>query len=303
MLQRLIIGDDFAFSDVGSDAGFKQTVFRSFLDTLVQSVHDLTSDIKEFVRLGRSLWPKYVEPLRDDSINTTIESARKALEAKGGSSNPHDSVQRQILTILDRRIFPEVRRVLQRGVFTLEFDSPFVLTEEPEPASREQHEMPPLSKYLLLAAFICQHNRPDRDKHLFSIQKNGKRRRSTNGENNNGGDLAFGSSSQQPKTLRPRSFPLERMLSVYVSTIGLNQSLASTDGNIDRDERLRSLGTSTFNESLAHLRDIGLLHEPPSRTVADALRMNDAMYWCSLTLDEAQGIAKSVNFPLDRYIF
>jgi hypothetical protein len=298
-----MIGQDIDFSSVGADAGFKHAVFRSFLDTLVQSVLDLTSDIKEFIRLGRSLWPKYVEPLGDDFVDATIASARKALESKGGSSNPNDSVQRQILTILDRRIFPEIRRVLQRGVFTLEFDSPFVLTKETEPLDTEQHEMPYLCKYLLLAAFICQHNRPDRDKHLFSIQKNGKRRRSSNGENNNGGDLNFGSTSQQPKTLRPRSFPLERMLSVYVSTIGLNQSLASNDGNIDRDERLRSLGTTTFNESLAHLRDIGLLNEPPSRTAADALRMSDARYWCSLTLDEAQGIAKSVNFPLDRYIF
>jgi hypothetical protein len=299
-----MIGQDMDFSGVGADAEFKQAVFRSFLDTLVQSVHDLTSDIKEFIRLGRSLWPKYVEPLGDDFVDATIESARKALESKGGSSsNPHDSVQRQILTILDRRIFPEIRRVLQRGVFTLEFDSPFVLTKETGPPNTEQHEMPHLCKYLLLAAFICQHNRPDRDKHLFSIQKNGKRRRSSNGENNNGGDLAFGSASQQPKKLYPKSFPLERMLSVYVSTIGLNQSLASNDGNINRDERLRSLGTATFNESLAHLRDIGLLNEPPSRSAADALRMSDARYWCSLTLDEAQGIAKSVNFPLDRYIF
>jgi hypothetical protein len=298
-----MIGEDIDFLGVGADARFKQAVFRSFLDTLVQSVLDLTSDIKEFIRLGRSLWPKYVEPLGEDSVDATIQSARKALESKVGSSNPNDSVQRQILTILDRRIFPEIRRVLQRGVFTLEFDSPFVLKKETGPPNTEQHEMPYLCKYLLLAAFICQHNRPDRDKHLFSIQKNGKRRRSSNGENNNGGDLAFGSTSQQPKTLRPRSFPLERMLSVYVSTIGLNQSLGSNDGNIDHDERLRSLGTSTFNESLAHLRDIGLLNEPPSRTAADALRMNDARYWCSLTLDEAHGIAKSVNFPLDRYIF
>lgn len=298
-----MIGQDIDFSSVGADAGFEQAVFRSFLDTLVQSVLDLTSDIKEFIRLGRSLWPKYVEPLGEDLVDATVQSARKALESKGGSSNPNDSVQRQILTILDRRIFPEIRRVLQRGVFTLEFDSPFVLTKATGPPNTEQHEMPYLCKYLLLAAFMCQHNRPDRDKHLFSIQKNGKRRRSSNGENNNGGDLAFGSTSQQPKTLRPRSFPLERMLSVYVSTIGLNQSLGSNDGNTDRDERLGSLGTATFNESLAHLRDIGLLNEPPSRTAADALRMSDARYWCSLTLDEAQGIAKSVNFPLDRYIF
>jgi hypothetical protein len=298
-----MIGQDFDFSGVGADAGFKQAVFRSFLDTLVQSVLDLTSDIKEFIRLGRSLWPKYVEPLGEDSVDATIQSARKALESKVGSSNPNDSVQRQILTILDRRIFPEIRRVLQRGVFKLELDSPFVLRKETGPPNTEHHEMPRLCKHLLLAAFLCQHNRPDRDKHLFSIQKNGKRRRSSNGENNDGGDLAFGSTSQQPKTLRPRSFPLERMLSLYVSTIGLNPSLASNDGNIDIDERLRSLGTATFNESLAHLRDIGLLNEPPSRTAADALRMSDARYWCSLTLDEAQGIARSVDFPLDKYIF
>jgi hypothetical protein len=131
-----MIGQDIEFLGVGADAVFKQAVFRSFLDTLVQSVLDLTSDIKEFIRLGRSLWPKYVEPLGEDSVDATIQSARKALESKVGSSNPNDSIQRQILTILDRRIFPEIRRVLQRGVFTLEFDSPFVLTKATGPPYR-----------------------------------------------------------------------------------------------------------------------------------------------------------------------
>jgi hypothetical protein len=82
--------------------------------------------------------------------------------------------------------------------------------------------------------------------------------------------------------------------------IGLNQSLIADSGG--DDERLRSLGTCTFNDSLAHLRDIGFLQEPPSRSTADAMRTNDARYCCSLTLDEAQGIAKSLHFPIDRYI-
>lgn len=162
--------------------------------------------------MGRLIWPKYTEPLCRDNIDSTVESARKALLSKGDSNASRDLVQREILTVLDRKIFPEVRRVLQQGMFTLDFDSPSCKARETDPARREQHEMPQLTKYLLLAAFICQHNRPDRDKHLFSIQKNGRRRRSSNGENNNVEEVAFGSSSQnqQPKKLRPRSFPLER---------------------------------------------------------------------------------------------
>jgi len=68
----LITGDEAA----GNSFGDK--VFLSFVGTLIQSLHDLTTDIKEFVRLGRALWPQYSSPIRPSNIDKTLETITKS---------------------------------------------------------------------------------------------------------------------------------------------------------------------------------------------------------------------------------
>ena len=237
--------------------GFKPSLRKSFLGTLVQSLHDRTLDLKEYIRKGRELWTTYIEPLQSDRIGKTLETAKKTAGIEDRST-----IQSELLALLDRRFLPQLRRDLEKET----------------QLSDDIHEFPNLQKYLLLSAFLCQVNRPDRDRKLFSIQKNGKRRRNAPAAGNADEEGAFGAAAK-----RTRTYPAERMLSVFVSVVGLNS------GGSD-DERMRSLGSTSFFESLAELRQIGLIHG------------NSRRCWCSLTAAEAQSIAKSLNFPLDKYM-
>lgn len=247
-----------------------------------------------------------------------------------GIANVHFSkFQRAMIELLDRRIQPLLRNSLDRGLFVFAVDSPNILFPNRRLAGEEEDDhrqpfdlannKPELLKYLLLAAYMCQVNRADKDRQLFSIQKNAKcSRKRSNADIVE--DAAFGVSSyqqlshyqQQPsiKTLRPRVFPLERLLSVFVSMVSLNAR--STDDNsfgnssqqglrssTDFEDSLNNLGTIQFNELLVTLRDVGLLHEIQSDGV---VKMGQNNYWCSLTYDEAFAISKSINFPLERYI-
>lgn len=312
-MKRLIVGEG------ASSSEFQRTVFRSFLETLVQSLYDLTSDIKEYVRLGRGLWPRYIAPVLAENIDKTLESIRRANAAsKANGSNPTTNgvgtiatTQREILSLLDQRIFPHIRHALEHGFGALAFDSPGVVvvtnktSKETSVNSAEAvaHDIPYLAKYLLLAAYVCQANRPDRDKQLFSIQTNGKKRRGANDDT--GEDVAFGSGSQDRlKTLRPRAFPLERLYSLYVSMVSLNPSNEDDDNApMNQDGiMLRSLGNVSFHETVAYLIDIGILHDYPKRSASDTIRISQRSLWSSITRDEAQEVAKSVKFPLDRYI-
>jgi len=251
------------------------------------------------VRIGRTLFRAYIEPLRPASIEKTLDSARKSLllSQKPSANSNHEvnssrghSLQQQVILLLDRKILPVLRSELQRGVWSLESRGEDV-----------SDDIPCLAKYLLLAAFLCNHNRPDRDKYLFSIQKNGKRRRGQGADGYDEEEIAFGPGSQQrPKVFRPKTFPMERMLSVFVSMVGLNHSSTSSIG--DDDERLRSLGGSAFYENLAQLCDMGLLHEYPARSDTDAVRLSEPRFWTPITMEDAQAIAASMAFPLDRYI-
>lgn len=282
-VQSLIFGEG---RRVQGNDGFAHVVRQSFLATLIQSLHDTTTDIKEYITLARSLWPTYVAPLHGTRIEKTLEDATKAHPA---CKDDPSSLQREILAILGRSFLPLLGKALERDAFS--FDADTIASSQ---ASLTQHEFSLLTKYLLLAAFLCHANRPDRDRHLFSIQKNGRRSRRKD-DQDDGEDIAFGSSTkdQQANAIRPRSFPSERMLSVFISLIGLH---ASDQMNPN------SLGSCAFYENLAHLRGLGLLREHPHRSVADPIRLGDTRYSCSLTREEASAIAKSISFPLDRYL-
>ena len=151
------------------------------------------------------------------------------------------------------------------------------------------------------------------------IQKNGRRRKSQATENTAAENIALGSTQQQQQQQqqqsvqripRLRSFPMERLLSVYVSVVALNQeasSAPSTSANaatsfIEQSERLQSLGNNTLGQHLAYLQCTGLLHEHPPRGPADVIRLSEPRYCCSLTEDEARRVAQTLNFPLDRYL-
>jgi Origin recognition complex (ORC) subunit 5 C-terminus len=304
------------------DVSFRSICYGSFCDTLIQSLQDYTCNIKEYIHLGRLLWPKYIEPVRRHNIDNTIRLTTRKLDLSTSltASGRIALFQRTILELLDRRIQPLLRHSLDRGLFVFSLDSPTIVHQDRRIATEHDDlfhqksesesrpcKRPFLIKYLLLAAYICQINRADKDKQLFSIQRNGKRTRSNADVVE---DSAFGSTGQhyvqpqqQPtiKSLRPRTFPFERLLSVFVSIVSLNARSTNNDKvDSDFDESLNNLGTGQFNELLITLREVGVLHE--IQADGSALRMSQVNYWCSLTSDEANVISRSVNFPLERYI-
>lgn len=299
-MKRSVLGED-----LNDNSVFRDMAFRSFLETLIQSLFDLTSDIKEYVRLGRSLWPKYITPVRPKNIVNTVSKLKQAKRLDDSNGNVL-AIQREILTFLDQNFFPHMRYALEHGLATLTFDTSGddALSGANSILRQDTPGIPILVKYLLLAAYICQVNRPEKDRHMFSVEKNGKRRRK-NKEQDTGEEVAFG--SQDPlKTTRPRIFPLERLYSLYVSIVSLNASgtlvYRSSPEAFDESEMLKSLGDIPFLETLAYLRDIGVFHDFPKRTPTEPIRFSQRHFWTSIASDEAFEIAASIDFPLDRYI-
>lgn len=274
-VRDLIVGES---DKISREKSFGAEVYNSFLETFVQSFRGTTWDVKELLQIARRLWPKYIFPLRDAG---SIEKLSK-------TSSGTDIELAEVLSVLDKKLLPAIRHELENGLYAL----------EPVASSSEVQALSPICKYLLLAAFVCQVNSADQDKSLFSIQKNGRRRRQ-DADRDAEEDTAFGAdkqSNQASKVFRTRSFPMERMLSVFVSLVGLNKSDSLSE------EKLRSLGNSAFFENMAQLRGMQLLHEQPNRAANEAARLSEPRYSCSLTLEEAQHIASEMNFPLDRYV-
>lgn len=295
-MKRLIVGDTFCVA-----SAFFGTVYESFLKTLVQFLYDLTLDMKEYLRLGRSLWPQYIVPVLPANVDATMKAVTS--KASNKLQKTKSWIEREILSLLDQRIFPRIKRAMEHGLGLLALNSPFPIetsaaVDEKETRHSSQ-DMPQLAIYLFLAVYLCQANRPDRDKHLFSIQTNGKTKKGVNGSMEE--DVAFGL-GPQAASLRSRSFPAERLYSLYVSIISLHpfNDLAIENCN-SPNKTLHSLGNVTFHEMVAYLKDVGVLHEYPKRSISDTIRVGQRSFWSSITFDEAQRAANTINFPLDRY--
>lgn len=318
MLLQRIVGPDILRSFSSGNSDFTKRVVNSFLNMLVQSLYGGCRDLKEIVRLGRSLWPLYVLPLHSTRIELTMKSVDKMCPSPKGTLTTTTTDGKHILAYLDQQILPQIRQKLDRCIYTLLDDglshdvSKHVSSSGDSKNSYSHKEglqsVPYLTKCLMLAAFICQTNRADKDKQLFTIQKNGKKNNG-NKRKSPGEDVAFSGASKNAisKQYRPRMFPMERMLSVFVSIVGLNQGQANSneappvgDAGVDPS----ATGSSDFFESLSHLRDMGVLHDRANGKASSAEDANPAAprFWCSLTKDEADTVSRSVSFNLENYL-
>lgn len=256
--------------------GFADAVYNSFLDTIIQSLFDQTGNVADYIHVGRTLWPEYIAPLHPNVVATTTESVRRQTDAE---------TQRSLLSHLDQNIIPRLRLLLKQNIGVMD-----------DLADRTV-AMPICTKFLFLAVYLCQTNRPEKDKKLFSVQTNGKRsRRASFGEIDESDNVV-----DSLRSLKPRTFPTERLYSLYVSVVNLNLSTCFTS-NANADDRLDSLGNLAFYRSLSHFLDIGVLHDYPNLLPTESVQLTkQRMFWGTVTKQEAESIAESISFPLNQY--
>lgn len=336
---ELIVGRQrFESSHVDQRQKFEKCIIDSFLDTVVQTLSSVTRDVREMIRMGRDLWPSYILPLDPQRIQTTLDTARRRRNARLGQKSKdcskddrasEDSVsaeelQKELLAILDEALLPIMKTCLEEDLFVIKRHGTCLNMQVDNAGSviashkaTCDSDLPYLSKCLLLAAFVCQNNKSDKDKTVFTIQRNGKKnsRQGHRAGDNDADALAYGSTSleHQPlKMLRPRTFPLERMLSVFVNIVGLiggEEKLRLSVNVSEPSDLLNSMGSSSFFESLVRLREIGLLHEVPGTSIggdtytfSEGINLTSTKYWCELNRDDAEALARSVDFPLENFL-
>ena len=312
-LVSLIVGDQFhPFFWPGSENNFGKRVVNAFLATLVQSLSNSTRDIREFLRIGRAFFPIYIEPLHPSRIDKTLELAGNDLQRNLETDQPDyiGGIESSLFEFLDKKFFRDAGKVLNSTLHCLSIDSPVFETTLSRPRNRNHLNdsgQPYVRVCLLLAAYICQNNKSDKDKDVFSIQGKGRKRSRNQRVGNSLDEIAFISrvgDSQHLKAVRPRPFPLERMLSIFVTIYQLNPSNGGLLSMMCGGSSLRWLGSSYLYQNLAHLRDLGYLHEVHSagQLKSEQMSTSSTKYWCSLSRAEANSISQAVDIPLNSYL-
>ena len=298
------------------------SMMNSFIPSVVSSTHDMT----EITRVARLLWPEYVAPLdrRNGCDDPTLESliwrvlccicpdAAEQCEDSHCSfcenlhvaaDNVVDSVvdlnelKKRLSEKLDRNIRESMRSLLSS---TIMMPGRVLMKQNYHPYAGR---LPYITKFLLLAAFLCQNKRSEQDRNLFTTVNTGKsKRRRTNKD---GDETAYAASSKDT-TQRQPSFPLERMLSVFYSIIdqyGQQHYMTYKEGGVSISAQL---GTQHLFQNISQLIATGLLCTVGSvkfneKYNQDLMEMTTAKFSCMISRDDARIIASTVGFPLERY--
>lgn len=305
-------------------ARFEQMCYSSLLGWFISNVKGSTQDLTEIIRLARLLWPEYVAPLDGSagSINPAFElamtrvlchlkvnenetsaacicSACVCLSSADGTQSGvgFAELKQQLFEKLDKNIRETMRGFLSSVVLM----PGRVLSKRSSKPYAERLSY--VTKFLLLAAFLCQNKKAESDKNLFTKKSTGKSRRSTN-KTDVGSSYASSSAELKQLTVRQPSFPVERLLSVFYSIMGSygKHSVHQNGEGADVSE----MGTERLFRNISQLNATGLIRRVGfSNTNAskniDSTEMTAAKFTCTLSREDAHLIAESVGFPLDKY--
>lgn len=305
-------------------ARFEQMCYSSLLGWFISNVKGSTQDLTEIIRLARLLWPEYVAPLEGSagSINPAFELAMtrilchlrvnetetnadcncstcECLSSADGTQSDMNlaELKQHLFEKLDKNI-----RETMRG-----FLSTVVLMPGRVPSKRSSkpyaERLSYVTKFLLLAAFLCQNKKAESDKNLFTKKSTGKSRRSTN-KTDVGSSYASSSAELKQLTVRQPSFPVERLLSVFYSIMGSygQRSVHQNGEGTDVSE----MGTERLFRNISQLNTTGLIRRVGSSNTnvsknMDSTDMTTAKFSCTLSREDAHLIAESIGFPLDKY--
>lgn len=299
---------------------FEQLCYSSLLGWSISSVKGSTHDLTEIIRLSRFLWPEYISPL--DGSTGSIDPKFKAPMWQVLCYLKKDVVESSVINcncsscvciasavdtgrvgvefaVLKQRLFEKLDNSIRETM--RDFLSTAVLM--PSRVLRNQiskpyaERLPYVTKFLLLAAFLCQNKKAESDKNLFTKKNTGKLRRD---KTDLGSSYASSSTELKQLTVRQPSFPIERLLSVFYSIMGsYGQNGGSTNDVSD-------MGSERLFKNISQLSATGLIRRVGRSNISlgktkDVTEMTSAKFSCSLSREDADLIAKSVGFPLDKY--
>jgi hypothetical protein len=287
------------------------------------STHDLT----EIIRLSRFLWPEYVAPL--DGSAGSIDPKFKAPMWQVLCYLKRDVVESSVIScdcsscvciasavdtgrvgvdfaVLKQRLFEKldnsIRETMRDFLSTVVLMPSRVLRHQISKPYAER--LPYVTKFLLLAAFLCQNKKAESDNNLFTKKNTGKSRRSAN-KTDLGSSYASSSTELKQLTLRQPSFPIERLLSVFYSIMGsYGQHSMQQNGGSTND--VSAMGSERLFRNISQLSATGLIRRVGRSNISlgkskDVTEMTSAKFSCSLSREDADLIAKSVGFPLHKY--
>lgn len=324
-IQQMITGQSYSdcckalFPSLQSaELKLKDILYKSMIHSFLQVADSYISDISEIMRLCRMLWSEFIDVFNNQEKNKEYQELSRELmchlrgendqsyhRCAGGdcslcsdknnsnSKIKSNNAKGKLLEKLDHNIRESVRDMLANVLMM-----PGRVIEKI--CSKPYAErLPYITKFVLLAAFLCQQKRGDQDVNLFTTINAGRRSNRGAKTSNDGTNYATSSSDlRQIRLAKIPSFQIERLLSVFTSIMGQY-------GRACRQAcKVGDMGTEELFKVISSLIAGGLLRSASNSSGNRSSDRTDFILekvTCNLSKEDAQVIASSVGFPLNKY--
>lgn len=163
-------------------------------------------------------------------------------------------------------------------------------TLESTTESSQAYELSDISKYLLIAAYICSYSEPRFDSSVFSMKSHIKTGRSSYGRRKK--------IETNPRYLQPSIFPLERLLAIFQAIFPVERKAESGSLAFLKEEPLIKANVEVF-QNLAELHTLKLISTTVGRNI-DFL--NYKIKWkVNVPWEIINEVGKSINFDVGQY--
>ena len=250
--------------------------YRVFSDVILGTFNAVAKSFPQVVSAARMVLPVYMKPIEEQKIESDNSRAlyrniEPFLKKCLTTANLKEAYGQN---------FEEQMKLQMRCYEQIQSSDGTMPSEEPKIYSRLDVELPFISKFLLISAYIASYNPVKSDKRFF-MKYHGKFRKRVQ----KSASLAAHKRSSQ--LLGPKMFPLDRMLAIFYVIVDLEQ-----DG-------LKCVGGASANilSQISSLVTLNLL-----TTQLDA-GLDAPKYKCNVGLDFIRLIAKNVRFEIHKYLY
>lgn len=155
------------------------TLYKTFVNLLCSVFRLACSDLNEWRRQARDLFPKFIEPVLSGKVNET------------NSKRLWKNIEPHFQTAMNH--------LFLTGIKLKQDDAPFL-------------DMPVNTKFLLIAAYLASYNPVSLDKRFFSKKEDKLSKRQKRSEKS-------AKSKMSSQLTGPQPFPLNRLLAIYYSIV------------------------------------------------------------------------------------
>jgi len=246
--------------------------FRSFSEVIYSIFFQNCKDLNELRHLVALLFPLFINPIRDGRAKPH-ETAKLFKLAQPYFAEATDKLY---LREISSSEWAKRTSEMANAKTTMTTDASVVTAIRTN--ARGDFDLPYYTKFLLIASYLASYNPPRFDVRYFAKAGEEKRKR-RKGIQKPVSDKTGGKMRQQ--LLGPKAFPVERMLAIFYSIIE-----EKLDDAIDIPVQITSLTT------------LRLLLRTTNMD-----KLDGAKYKCNVSFDFIRGVARSVRFEIDKYLF